>query len=204
MSSFERVTGGYFDVIGNPIIKGRGITEQDTATSRHVAVINEAFAKKFFKHEDPIGKHFGRTELGAARQYEIVGVAKDARYLTYHLDRPIEAFFFLPEAQHDVFPECRIYTSGDVRSHFLYNVAIVDEARSRTYLHFRGAPGHCLCRSEYAGEFHSSRLREQVAGQFSQQRLIARLTSFFGILSLVLASIGAVRSDCLQRRTPHQ
>ncbi len=56
----DRVTAGYFDVIGNPIIRGRGISEQDTATSRHVAVINEAFARKFFKNEDPIGKHFGR------------------------------------------------------------------------------------------------------------------------------------------------
>ena len=43
-----------------PSFSGRGISEQDTATSRHVAVINEAFARKFFKNEDPIGKHFGR------------------------------------------------------------------------------------------------------------------------------------------------
>ena len=59
-AAWDRVTAGYFDVIGNPIVRGRGISEQDTATSRHVAVINEAFARKFFKNEDPIGKHFGR------------------------------------------------------------------------------------------------------------------------------------------------
>ena len=64
-SSWDRVTPGYFDVIGTPIVKGRGISEDDTAASRHVAVINEAFARKFFRNEDPIGKHFGQSP-GAA------------------------------------------------------------------------------------------------------------------------------------------
>ena len=63
-------------------------------------MINEAFARKFFRNEDPIGKHFGR-EPGESRQFEVVGVAKDARYLTYKLDQPIGPFFFLPEAQAD-------------------------------------------------------------------------------------------------------
>ena len=65
-ASWDRVTAGYFDVIGNPIVRGRGISEQDTAASRHVAVINEAFARKFFRNEDPIGKHFGR-DAGSQR-----------------------------------------------------------------------------------------------------------------------------------------
>jgi len=82
-------------------LKGRGISEHDTATSQHVAVINEALARKFFKNEDPIGKYFGRAEM-ASRQYEVVGIAKDARYLTIGLDQPIGPFFFLPAAQHDL------------------------------------------------------------------------------------------------------
>jgi len=65
-SSWDRVTAGYFNVIGNPILRGRGITEQDTSTSRHVAVITQAFARKFFKNEDPIGKYFGRDGMGGA------------------------------------------------------------------------------------------------------------------------------------------
>ncbi len=91
---WDRVTAGYLDVIGNPVIRGRGISEQDTAISRHVAVINEAFARKFFKQEDPVGKHFGRSGIGSERQYEIVGVAKDVRNLTYNLDKPTGPFFF--------------------------------------------------------------------------------------------------------------
>ena len=59
-AAWDRVTAGYFDVIGTPVSRGRGILEQDTATSRQVAVVNEAFARKFLKDEDPIGKHFGQ------------------------------------------------------------------------------------------------------------------------------------------------
>jgi len=179
-ASWDRVTAGYFEVIGNPIIRGRGISEEDTSASRNVAVINEAFARKFFKDEDPIGKHFGR-EPGASRQFEVVGVAKDSRYVTHNLDKPIGAFFFLPEAQAE-------YARSNQGSLFLHDIVI-----------FAGpGPGLSTTRIRHAMAsvdpnmpiISIRTLREQVAGQFSQQRLIARLTSFFGVLSLVLASIG--------------
>jgi predicted permease len=184
--SFDRVTPGYLDVIGSPIIKGRGIWEQDTATSRHVAVINDAFARKFFKQEDPIGKHFG-ISVEAPSQYEIVGVAKDARYLTSNLDKPIGPFYFLPEAQHDFLPKA---PSTDVSpgSHFLHDIVIV--TRPGTSLPFARIRQAMASVDPNLPVISILTLREQVAGQFSQQRLIARLTSFFGILSLALASIG--------------
>ena len=65
-SSWNRVTAGYFSVIGTPVIQGRGITEADTASSRHVAVISEAFARQFFEHEYPIGKYFGKSRMPIA------------------------------------------------------------------------------------------------------------------------------------------
>jgi ABC-type antimicrobial peptide transport system permease subunit len=152
-----------------------------------VAVINEAFARKFFKNEDPIGKYFGRSEIGAARQYQIVGVAKDARYLTYDLDEPIGPFAFMSEPQYDVFPNAE-FTKADVRTHFLHDVVV------------KMQPGAKLSDAEVHRALAAVdpnipvnfilALRDQVAGQFSQQRLIARLTSLFGILALVLASIG--------------
>jgi len=177
---WNRVTAGYFQVIGTPIMRGRGISEQDTATSRNVAVISEAFARKFFKDEDPIGKHFGR-EAGANRQFEVVGVAKDARYLTDNLDKPIGPSFFLPVAQAE-------YARSNQGSLFLHDIVIFAQ------------PGPSLSAARLREAIVSvdpnlpiistRNLREQVAGQFNQQRLIARLTSFFGVLSLVLASIG--------------
>ena len=58
-ASWDRVSAGFFETIGQRVLRGRGITELDTANSRRVAVINQTFAKKFFKNEDAIGKHFG-------------------------------------------------------------------------------------------------------------------------------------------------
>lgn len=72
---------------------GRPLTTQDTAHSRHVAVIDEALARKFVKNKDPTGKHFGKT-TGSAGDYEIVGVAKDARFANYNLDQPSRPSFF--------------------------------------------------------------------------------------------------------------
>ena len=184
-TSWDRVTAGYFTAVGTPIIEGRGISDLDTATSQHVAVINQAFARKFFQKEDPIEKYFGQTGMGTSRQYEIVGVAQDARYLDFDLDRPIGPFFFVPEAQHDVLPTGKDSNPG---SHFLHDILIVTR------------PGASVSSGQIRQALASvdpnlpiisiQTLREQVAGTFRQQRLIAQLTSFFGILSLVLACVG--------------
>jgi len=187
LASWDRVTAGYFDVIGNPIVRGRGISEQDTAASPHVAVINEAFRRRFFKNEDPIGKHFGQNGMETARQYEIVGIAKDARYLNFDLDKPIGPFFFLPEAQHDFFPRSAS-TDANPGSHFLRDIVIVSRPGTSTSIaQIRKAMASV---DPNLPIIKIRTLREQVAGEFRQQRLIARLTSLFGVLALILASIG--------------
>ena len=61
-------------------MKGRTITEQDTAAARNVAVVNQTFARNFFKDEDPIGKHFGDLDQKYAGNFEIVGVTEDTQY----------------------------------------------------------------------------------------------------------------------------
>jgi predicted permease len=180
-ASMDRTTAGYFEAVGNPILRGRGITEQDTAESRHVAVINEAFARRFFGSQYPIGKHFGRLESKSSRLYEVVGVAKDARYLTFNLAKPVAPIVFLPGVQHDV-------PDNDPGSHYLQDIVIVTR------------PGVNLSVAQLTRAMASvdpnlpliwiRPLSEQVTNVFRQQRLIARLTSFFGILSLVLACIG--------------
>ncbi len=177
---WDRVTAGYFDVVGTPLVRGRGITVQDTSTSLKVAVVDESFARKFFTNENPIGKHFGQKPE-AAHEFEVVGVVKDARYLTYNLDRSIRPTFFLPAAQAD-------YTQSNLGSLFLHDIVI------------RTGPGagpsiasvlKAVATVDPNLPVISIRaLKEQVSVQFTQQRLLARLTSFFGVLSLVLASIG--------------
>ena len=184
---WDRVTAGYFDVIGNPIFRGRGIHEQDASASRHVAVINEAFARKFFKNEDPIGKHFGQHGIGSEHEYEIVGIAKDARYLTFGLDKPIPPFYFLPEEQHDFLTKPQP-ADANPGSHYLHDVVVLT------------APGARLSDAQVRQAIASvdpnlptmsvHPLKDQVELQFTQERLIAQLASLFGALSLVLASIG--------------
>jgi predicted permease len=187
-ASWDRVSPGYFETIGNRIVKGRPIDAQDTAGSRHVAVINEAFARKFFRNDDPIGKHFGKGgDMKFAGDYEIVGVAKDARYRTSDLDKPVGAFFFLPESQSTIYTR-PVDASTEVRSHYLHDLVV------------RLAPGATLPEAIARRALASvdpklpivrvQGLSQQVANNFNQQRLLARLTSLFGLLALVLASIG--------------
>lgn len=200
LAFWDRVTADYFDVIGNPILRGRGILQQDTATSRHVAVINEAFARKFFKNEDPIGKHFGQHGPGSEREYEVVGIAKDALYWNFNLGKPISPFFVLPAGQHDFLPDDPS-KDGNPGSHYLRDIVIVTR------------PGVKLSGDRVRRAIASvdpdlpvvsvHTLADQVSGQFRQQRLIARLTSFFGVLSLVLSCIGlyGVTAYNAERRT---
>jgi ABC-type antimicrobial peptide transport system permease subunit len=173
------VTAGYFEAVATPILRGRGIAEQDTAESPKVAVVNEAFARKFFGSEDPIGKHFGPTP-GLSGYFEITGVVRDARYFTNGLDQPTGPMYFTPEAQAD-------YTRS-AGALFLHDIVVAAK------------PGASVSAASVLQAMASvdpnmpvisiRTLREQVASQFTQPWLIARLTSFFGILSLLLASIG--------------
>jgi predicted permease len=183
---WARVTPGFFDAIGTPIVAGRGLSDRDIETSQHVAVINQAFARKYFKQESPVGKYFGRYEMGSSRLYEIAGVVQNARFLEFDLDKPVGPFFFVPEAQHDIVPSTG--KDSNPGSHLLHDIVVVRR------------PGASLSSAQIRQAMASvdpnlpvisiHSLREQVEGQFRQQRLIAGLTSFFGILSLVLASIG--------------
>jgi hypothetical protein len=76
--SWDRVSAHYFETIGTPVLRGRGFTEHDTRTASPVAVVNEAFASRFFPNTDPIGQHFGKGDASHAGDYEIVGVVKSA------------------------------------------------------------------------------------------------------------------------------
>ena len=179
ISEWDRVTPGYFDAIGTPLLAGRAISEEDTATSRHVAVVNEAFVRKYFRNEDPIGKHFGRSQ-GASREFEVAGVVKDARYVTSMAGQPVGPMYFLPESQAD-------YTKN-AGSLFLRDMVIsAKPGASLTASDMRRA----LATVDPAIPISSIQtMRENVDAQFTQQRLMARLTSFFGALSLILASVG--------------
>ena len=193
-----RVSPDYFQTIGTPVLRGRAIGEQDTPTSQHVAVVDEAFVRKFFPNEDPVGKHFGYSQPGHSGDYEIVGVVKDARYndLTFKQ----HTMFFLPFFQTSHFDEPS-YKRSEVQSQYIQDIEV----------HFAGTLENIgpQVRGVLAGidpnlsivEMRS--FGEQVSRRFNQERLIARLTELFGLLALLLASIGlyGVTAYNLARRT---
>jgi predicted permease len=179
-SSWNRVTPDYFQVVGTPIVRGRSLTEQDTVTSQKVAVVSEAFVRKFFEHDDPIGKYFGGRQENS-HEFEIVGVAKDARYFPHVLDQVNAPVYFLPEAQAD-------YPQKNLGSLFLHDIVILERPGANVSF---ASIQEAIASVDPGMPITAIRtLKEQVALQFTQQRLIARLTSLFGVLSLVLAAIG--------------
>ena len=84
MRLLNRVSPKFLDAVGQPLIRGRGFSEDDNDHAPFVAVINEAFARKFFPDEDPIGRHFGIYEQEDVGAYEIVGVVANAKYTDPH------------------------------------------------------------------------------------------------------------------------
>jgi putative ABC transport system permease protein len=186
-ASYTRVTPGFFETLGNKVAMGRPITEEDTATTRPVAVVNEAFVKRFFPKESPIGKHFGPDKIKYAGMYEIVGVVKDMRYMSYDLKEPVDAMFFTPESQTTHFDEAN-EMSGEIWSHYLYNIV----------LWAPGNPPELQSKVKRAlGEVDPNLVMYSVdsyntvlAADFAQQSMIANLTLLFGALGLILAAVG--------------
>ena len=92
-AGWARVMPGFFETIGAKIVLGRPITDQDTAATRKVAVVNQAFARRFFKDQNPIGQHFGPDKIKYSATFEIVGVTNDIRYMTYEYKKPVRPCF---------------------------------------------------------------------------------------------------------------
>jgi predicted permease len=197
-ASWVRVSNGYFDAVGTKIVQGRAITDQDTATSQRVAVVNQIFAKRFFKNESPIGKHFGDLDQKYAGQFEIVGVTEDTEYR--QPTRQIPPMFFLSALQTVTYDDPRFRTFED-RSHYL-NAVELQTLGNVSGLEPQVRRALAQVNPDLAViDFLS--FAEQVKGNFSQQAMIAKLTSLFGLLALVLASVGlyGVTAYSVERRT---
>ena len=82
------------------MVRGRTFTEADNETTAPVAIVNEAFVRRFFKSdEDPIGQHFGLDEPQNVATFTIVGVARDAKFASFQLRQPPRPMFYVPLAQ---------------------------------------------------------------------------------------------------------
>src|SRR5262245_53101549 len=179
------VSQDYFTAMGIPLLEGRVFGPQDTNQVRPVAVISETLARRFFPNGSPLGKRFGMDRPESIDQFEIIGVVKDSKYMS--LAEPPE-----PNAY---------YSFSQIPMSYLHNFVI----------RYSGSPDAIIPQVRQAilevnrklpiDEVVS--LSDHIGRSLAQQRLVARLATFFGLLALLLACVGlyGVLSYAVARRT---
>jgi macrolide transport system ATP-binding/permease protein len=177
----------YFDSVGTRVLMGRGITVQDTATSPHVAVVNEDFVRALFKPGDnPIGHRF--TAGGQlAKPYEIVGVVEGTSYTDVRKNGAHPMYFG---------PLTQPSEEGDVGAIVVETAQPISDMESiarRTLMEIN--PNLAMQKFE---SFDA-----QIAGRFTRERMLSTLMTLFGGLALLLATVGlyGVTSYTVVRRT---
>jgi predicted permease len=188
--SWDRVGPHYFETIGTRLLRGRVIGERDRPGGLNVAVINETFARRFFPNEDPIGQHFGMTDVSHSADYEIVGIVEDAKYQDTR--GAAYATFFLPLLQTPPRESFRGWV-GAIELHVASRPENIESAVRKALAD--ADPNLPV--------LNMMSFDEQVARNFNQERLIARLTELFGAVALILACVGlyGVTAYRVARRT---
>ena len=177
------VSPNFFEVMGIPIVNGRGLTDRDDANAPKVVLINEAAARKYFPNANPVGQRFG-SSVETSGQLEIVGVLRDVKY-----DSVRDA---APPTMYVPYPQTRLSNA-------------VFEVRTAA------APAGVMNAIREAARRIDPNLPltdvstqiEQVERRFAQEKLFAQAYSLFGGLALLLASIGlfGLMSYSVSRRT---
>jgi predicted permease len=198
-SSWDRVSTHFLDSVGVSMVRGRDFTAQDTASSPQVVIVNQAFVKRFYPNQDPIGQHFGIDFPQYSGSWEIVGVFAD-----FKLNNPrseVRPVYLRPLGQRFTGYKEDEMISGETQSMFINSMVLSFNTPQQN--------ADALIRQTLAGidpnltVMDLRSLGAQVAGNFDQERLVAQLSSLFGILSLILASVGlyGVMSYFVARRT---
>ena len=201
-ANFEQITPAYFDVIGQTLVEGRRFADDDLDTKLPVAIVNAAFARKYFGNESPLGRRLraldGNT-LQAGPWRTIVGVVKTVRMLPpFNIPNVDETGFYVPfysqpsgpatpEAGVSQFATVIVKPRGGLHAETLINslrreVAKVDP---NLPLYFVGTA------------------KRQIDGFVSQNRVIAIMFSIFGVVATVIAAVGiyGVMSFSVSQRT---
>lgn len=165
----------YFDVIGIPVLAGRGIEKQDTPTSTRVAVVNEAMVKHFYGGNNPIGRQFKIDDVAELnRPITIVGISRNAKDHGSGIKEDVRPRFYLAFQQ------------------------VTDPTQIVLEAQAGGSPSSAVSNLQSEIKAADSRLPigfirtldSLVTGSAGEQIALAKLSAFFGALALLLACIG--------------
>jgi predicted permease len=187
-ASWDRVSANYLQNLGIPVLRGRGFTAADNETTAPVALVNEAFVKRFFKSsEDPLEQHFGLDVPEYAGTFRIVGVVRDAKFAGWGLSRPARPMFYVPLAQTVAYPD-KLMKMIELRSHFIGGIMLVTNLSPGV---LEAQLTRMLADIDPNLTINSIRtMQQQIDLRFDQERAVASLAALFGIVALVLAAIG--------------
>jgi predicted permease len=187
-SSWDRVSANYLQNLGMTVVRGRHFTAADDEKTEPVAVVNEAFVRRFFKSgEDPLDRRFGLNLPENVNTFRIVGIVRDAKFAGFGLNQPARPMFFVPLAQTVDYAN-PMMRRVEAQSHFIRGLLLVTEM----------PPGvlepqlkRVLAQADPNLTVTSVRtLQQQVDRSFDQERAVASLAGLFGLVALVLAAIG--------------
>jgi hypothetical protein len=184
-SSWNRVGTRYFETVGTKVLRGRLLADSDTPGSTRVAVVNDAFRRRFFDKAEPLGQRVGIGDESHASDFEIVGVVEDVKY-TAAAD-PVRPMLFLPAFQHVKYEQ-----GGDgsvqARSGLMRTLIVQTRPGAGTLeAQIRRALAEVEQSVTVVRVFPHV---DQVSVNFRMQRLMATLTSVYGLLALGLAALG--------------
>ena len=176
---------GFFATMGLPVIAGRGFNAHDVESAPKVALINETMAQQYFPGVSAVGRRFGLgDDPERSGDIEIIGVVKNAKYVALE-EKPQPAAYFVHTQHQQYLPNFLVRYSGDSRQ-------IISAVRSAIAEVNRNVPINGI-----------ATLAEQVDESTANQRLIAQLSAFFGLLAVLLVCIGmyGLMSYAVARRT---
>jgi putative ABC transport system permease protein len=168
------VSPGYFRTLGSAIYAGRDFNSRDTLQAPHVALVNQTFAKKFFGDRNPVGQHYREHEPGseAWRSIDIIGVVQDAKYENLRDEIPPTAYV----------PMSQIPAPGNA-----VNI-LVHTNGTPTSLVPSLSRAIAVVNNDIVYQFTA--LDAQIDASLVQERLLAMLAGFFGVLALLVAGVG--------------
>ena len=177
----DGVSAGYFKLMGIPIVRGRGIAEQDTETSEPVVVINEKMARQFWPHEDPIGREIKFDFSPEERPRRIVGVMGDVKQFVLTDESQPQAYVSyeqLPVRTVPDWTESRVHKSLVIRTQST-SVALIESLR-RTISTL--APESAV--------FGVTTVEKTVSNSARPWTVLSEMLGLFAAMGLILAAIG--------------